>query len=141
MESFCGIARGFELAFPISVVVPGILEFPRSTLRNRSHEHRAARRSGTTLGCGFGTSVDCRRSRCHGRDFDRYYRLVISVALRILHDVGDAGDVVQTVWFDFYQKAEMFDDMKGNSKTRLMPVYRRKEFQPEKEAQEPGFAG
>ena len=40
--------------------------------------------------------------------FDRYYRLVMSVALRIIHDVGEAEDVVQTVFTDFYQRAELF---------------------------------
>jgi RNA polymerase sigma-70 factor, ECF subfamily len=52
--------------------------------------------------------------------FDRHYRLVMSVALRILHDVGEAEDVVQTVFTDFYQRAELFDESKGNLKGWLL---------------------
>lgn len=52
--------------------------------------------------------------------FDRYYRLVMSVALRIIRDVQEAEDVVQTVFTDFYQKAEIFDETKGNLKTWLL---------------------
>jgi RNA polymerase sigma-70 factor, ECF subfamily len=52
--------------------------------------------------------------------FDRHYRLIMSVALRIVHDVGDAEDVVQTVFTDFYQRAEIFDETKGNLKTWLL---------------------
>jgi len=52
--------------------------------------------------------------------FDRYYRLVMSVALRIIHDVGEAEDVVQTVFTDFYQRAELFDETKGNLKGWLL---------------------
>ena len=52
--------------------------------------------------------------------FDRYYRLVMSVALRIIHDVGEAEDVVQTVFTDFYQRAELFDEAKGNLKGWLL---------------------
>jgi RNA polymerase sigma-70 factor (ECF subfamily) len=52
--------------------------------------------------------------------FDRYYRLVMSVALRIVHDVAEAEDVVQMVFTDFYQKAGIFDETKGNLKTWLL---------------------
>jgi len=52
--------------------------------------------------------------------FDRYYRLVMSVALRIIHDVEEAEDVVQTVFTDFYQRAEIFDETKGNLKGWLL---------------------
>src|SRR5579863_1588881 len=52
--------------------------------------------------------------------FDRYYRLVMGVALRIVRDVGDAEDVVQTVFTDFFQRAEMFDETKGNLRTWLL---------------------
>jgi RNA polymerase sigma-70 factor, ECF subfamily len=52
--------------------------------------------------------------------FDRHYRLVMSVALRIVHDVGEAEDVVQTVFTDFYQRADIFDETKGNLKTWLL---------------------
>jgi RNA polymerase sigma-70 factor, ECF subfamily len=52
--------------------------------------------------------------------FDRYYRLVMSVALRIIHDVGEAEDVVQIVFLAFYQKARLFDETKGNLKTWLL---------------------
>jgi|ERR1700737_2930838 len=52
--------------------------------------------------------------------FDRYYRLVMSVALRMLHDVAEAEDVVQIVFTRFFQKANLFDATKGNLGTWLL---------------------
>jgi len=52
--------------------------------------------------------------------FDRYYRLVMSVALRMLHDVAEAEDVVQIVFSSFFQKANLFDATKGNLGTWLL---------------------
>src|SRR5258708_14682933 len=52
--------------------------------------------------------------------FDRYYRLVMSVALRMLHDVAEAEDVVQIVFTHFFQKANLFDATKGNLGTWLL---------------------
>ena len=34
--------------------------------------------------------------------FDRYHRLVLHVALKILHDVGEAEDVMQNVFMEIY---------------------------------------
>jgi RNA polymerase sigma-70 factor (ECF subfamily) len=48
--------------------------------------------------------------------FDRYSRLVLSVALRILRDYGEAEDVVQDSFFYLYQKATLFDPAKGTAK-------------------------
>jgi RNA polymerase sigma-70 factor, ECF subfamily len=52
--------------------------------------------------------------------FDRYYRMVMSVALRMLHDVAEAEDVVQIVFTCFFQKAHRFDATKGNLGTWLL---------------------
>jgi RNA polymerase sigma-70 factor, ECF subfamily len=52
--------------------------------------------------------------------FERYYRLVMSVALRILHDAGEAEDVVQNVFIAFYERSELFDETKGNLRTWLL---------------------
>jgi RNA polymerase sigma-70 factor (ECF subfamily) len=52
--------------------------------------------------------------------FERYYRLVMSVALRMLHDVTEAEDVVQIVFTHFFQKANLFDATKGNLGTWLL---------------------
>src|SRR5216684_2778929 len=52
--------------------------------------------------------------------FDRYYRMVMSVALRIVRDSGEAQDVVQIVFTDFYRKAKSFDAAKGSLKTWLL---------------------
>jgi RNA polymerase sigma-70 factor (ECF subfamily) len=46
--------------------------------------------------------------------FDRYYRLIMSVALRMLRDVAEAEEVVQIVFTQFFQKANLFDVTKGN---------------------------
>lgn len=52
--------------------------------------------------------------------FTRYYRLVMRVALRIVRDPGEAQDVVQIVFCDFYRAAKLFDASKGSLKTWLL---------------------
>ncbi len=52
--------------------------------------------------------------------FDRYHRLVYSVAARIVHDPGEAEEVVQTVFLDFYRALAKFDPSKGILKVWLL---------------------
>lgn len=52
--------------------------------------------------------------------FDRYHRLVYSVAVRILGDAGEAEDVVQTVFLDICRAMANFDPAKGILKVWLM---------------------
>jgi RNA polymerase sigma-70 factor (ECF subfamily) len=49
--------------------------------------------------------------------FDRFYRLVLKIALRILRDPGEAEDLMQDVFFEIYNKAAQFDPAKGSTKT------------------------
>src|ERR1700691_777427 len=44
---------------------------------------------------------------------DRYARLVLHIAHRILQDFGEAEEIVQDVFFQIYQKAERFDSSRG----------------------------
>ncbi|MGH9644019.1 MAG: RNA polymerase sigma factor [Terriglobales bacterium] len=52
--------------------------------------------------------------------FDRYHRLVYSVAMRIVHDPGEAEEVVQTVFLDFYRALANFDAQRGILKVWLL---------------------
>ena len=52
--------------------------------------------------------------------FDRYHKLVYSIALRIVRDSGEAEEVVQTVFLDFYRALAQFDSRKGILKVWLM---------------------
>src|SRR5215469_3387456 len=52
--------------------------------------------------------------------FDRYYRLVFSVALKILHDRGEAEDMMQEVFFEIYRTPEKFDPARGSVKTWIL---------------------
>jgi len=52
--------------------------------------------------------------------FDRYQKLVLSIALRIVRDPGEAEDVTQTVFLDIYRAVAQFDPSKGNTKVWLM---------------------
>jgi RNA polymerase sigma-70 factor (ECF subfamily) len=45
--------------------------------------------------------------------FDRYHRLVLVTALRIVHDIGEAEDLMQSIFFEVFQKAAQFDPSKG----------------------------
>src|SRR5690242_7795866 len=45
--------------------------------------------------------------------FDRYHRLVLVTALRIVRDIGEAEDLMQSIFFEIFQKAAQFDPSKG----------------------------
>jgi len=52
--------------------------------------------------------------------FDRYQKLVLSIALKIVRDPGEAEDVTQTVFLDVYRAVAQFDPRKGSTKVWLM---------------------
>jgi RNA polymerase sigma-70 factor, ECF subfamily len=52
--------------------------------------------------------------------FDRYNRLVLTVAMRIVRDVGEAQEVAQSVFFEFYRSARRFDPARGTLKVWLL---------------------
>jgi RNA polymerase sigma-70 factor, ECF subfamily len=52
--------------------------------------------------------------------FDRYQKLVLSIALKIVRDPGEAEDVTQTVFLDIYRAVAQFDPRKGTTKIWLM---------------------
>jgi RNA polymerase sigma-70 factor (ECF subfamily) len=52
--------------------------------------------------------------------FDRYHRLVFSVALRIVRDPGEAEEVVQTVFLDVFRAAANFDPKRGMLKVWIL---------------------
>ena len=52
--------------------------------------------------------------------FDRYQRLVFSIALKIVRDRGEAEDVMQTVFLEIYRSVAQFDPAKGTLKVWLL---------------------
>jgi len=52
--------------------------------------------------------------------FDRYHRLVLSVALKTLRDLGEAEDVTQAVFLEIYKVAAQFDPARGTTKVWLL---------------------
>ena len=54
--------------------------------------------------------------------FSRYSRLVYSIALRILHDSGEAEEVVQDSFLYVYRKAPAFEPSKGSAKVWIVQV-------------------
>jgi RNA polymerase sigma-70 factor (ECF subfamily) len=54
--------------------------------------------------------------------FGRYSRLVFGIAFRILNDRSEAEEVVQEAFFYIYQKAVIFDPLKGSAKAWVVQV-------------------
>jgi RNA polymerase sigma-70 factor (ECF subfamily) len=52
--------------------------------------------------------------------FDRYYRLVLSIALKIVRDPGEAQDVMQTVFLEIFRSVAQFDPAKGTTKVWIL---------------------
>jgi RNA polymerase sigma-70 factor, ECF subfamily len=54
--------------------------------------------------------------------FDRYARLVLTVARGVLRDGGEAEDVVQEAFFYLYKKSLLFDESKGSVKNWILQI-------------------
>ena len=52
--------------------------------------------------------------------FDRYHRLVLNVALRILRDCSEAEDLMQSVFLEIFRAAAQFDAAKGTTKIWIL---------------------
>jgi RNA polymerase sigma-70 factor (ECF subfamily) len=52
--------------------------------------------------------------------FERYHRLVFSIALKIVRDRGEAEDVMQNVFLEIYRSVAQFDPAKGSLKVWLL---------------------
>lgn len=52
--------------------------------------------------------------------FDRYFRLVLSISLKILRNAPEAEDLMQEVFFEIYRRAAEFDAGKGAVKAWIM---------------------
>ena len=52
--------------------------------------------------------------------FDRYHRLVMNIAVRILRDAGEAEDLMQSVFLEIFRSAAQFDPAKGTTKVWLL---------------------
>jgi RNA polymerase sigma-70 factor (ECF subfamily) len=68
-------------------------------------------------------------SRLPARDSDalsslysRYSRIVLAVGYRVLHDRGEAEEIVQEAFFQVFQKARLFDPSKGSAKTWILQI-------------------
>ncbi len=54
--------------------------------------------------------------------FDRYSRLILNVATRILRDASEAQDVVQDVFLYVHRKSKIFDSNKGSVSSWLIQI-------------------
>jgi RNA polymerase sigma-70 factor (ECF subfamily) len=83
--------------------------------------------------CGFGCADLARLSDeavmhhlAFGHDdalailYDRYARLVMSIALKIVRDEGEAQDVKQEVFMNLYRTVAQFDASKGTTKMWIL---------------------
>jgi RNA polymerase sigma-70 factor (ECF subfamily) len=52
--------------------------------------------------------------------FDRYHRLVLSIALKIVWDPGEAEDVMQSVFLEILRSVAQFDATKGTTKVWIL---------------------
>jgi RNA polymerase sigma-70 factor (ECF subfamily) len=52
--------------------------------------------------------------------FDRYHRLVLSIALKIVRDPGEAEDVMQSVFLEIFRSVAQFDPAKGTTKVWML---------------------
>jgi RNA polymerase sigma-70 factor (ECF subfamily) len=54
--------------------------------------------------------------------FNRYSRVVLGIARRILRDHGEAEDVVQETFFRLFQRAKLFDPKEGTAKAWIVRI-------------------
>jgi RNA polymerase sigma-70 factor (ECF subfamily) len=54
--------------------------------------------------------------------YDRYSRVVLTIAFRIIRDHGEAEEVVQEAFFQVFQKSAQFDPSKGSTKSWITQI-------------------
>ncbi len=54
--------------------------------------------------------------------FRRYQRLVFSVAMKVLRDLGEAEDMTQTVFMEIYRQISSYDPTRGTPKTWILKI-------------------
>jgi RNA polymerase sigma-70 factor, ECF subfamily len=52
--------------------------------------------------------------------FERYHRLVFSIALKIVRDRGEAEDIIQNIFLEIYGSAAQFDPAKGTLRVWIL---------------------
>jgi RNA polymerase sigma-70 factor (ECF subfamily) len=52
--------------------------------------------------------------------FDRYHRLILRIATKIIRDRGESEDVMQEVFFEVYRAIDRFDPAKGSAKNWII---------------------
>jgi len=60
--------------------------------------------------------------------FDRYARLFLGIAYRILRDRGEAEDMVQEIFLRLCQRSNTFDPAKGSARTWMVQFAYRRSF-------------
>lgn len=73
--------------------------------------------------------------------FDRYHRLVMNIALRILRDVGEAEELAQSVFLEILRSAAQFDPAKGTTKVWVLQYAYHRSFNRRQYLSLRGFYG
>jgi RNA polymerase sigma-70 factor (ECF subfamily) len=60
--------------------------------------------------------------------FERYGRIALGIALRILRDSGEAEDIVQESFLYIYQKASHFDPLRGDARSWILHIVYHRAF-------------
>src|ERR1700733_3588128 len=71
--------------------------------------------------------------------FRRYAVMVRSVGKRILHDIGEADDLVQEVFLYIHRKSALFDNSKGSARSWIIQVAYTQAFLRRRELKSHGF--
>lgn len=71
--------------------------------------------------------------------FERYYRLIFSIAFKIVRDRGEAEDVTQNVFLEIYRSVAQFDPEKGTLKVWMLQYAYHRAFNRKKYLQTRNF--
>jgi len=90
-----------------------------SSVARREHEASQVHLSDEQLISRVG-AIRCKESL--SLLFERYARLVFTIAMRLLADPSEAEEIVQDCFLYVFQKAHLFDETKGSGRSWLVSV-------------------
>ncbi|HET6929207.1 MAG TPA: sigma-70 family RNA polymerase sigma factor [Candidatus Acidoferrum sp.] len=73
--------------------------------------------------------------------FERYARIALGIALRIVHDSGEAEDIAQESFLYIYRKASLFDPRKGTARSWILHIVYHRAFNRRAYLARRGFYG